>query len=96
MLCLFAQHFPRSVAALLQRGQVLKRRFREETVTDLLMANLLQLGGGSIIVEFPDEPTTGADMEWNFINRAASELPLRSSPSLLNSQANRHGFRPAR
>ena len=73
MLCLFAQHFPRSVATLLQRGQTLKRRFREETVTDLLMANLLALGGGSILVDFPDEPTTGADMEWNFINRDTRE-----------------------
>lgn len=73
MLCLFAQHFPRSVASFLQRGQHLKRRFREETVTDLLMANLLALGGGSIVVDFPDEPTTGADMEWNFINRDTRE-----------------------
>lgn len=26
-------------------------------------------GGAGIIVEFPDEPVTGADMEWNFVNR---------------------------
>ena len=63
MLCLFAQHFPRSVANLLQRDKKLKRRFREETITDLLMANLVTLGGSSILVDFPDEPTTGADME---------------------------------
>jgi hypothetical protein len=37
------------------------------------MANLLTIGGGSIVVEFPDEPTTGADMEWNFINRDTKE-----------------------
>lgn len=74
MLCLFAQHFPRSVASLLQRGQALKRRFREETVTDLLMNNLMVLGGGLIIVEYPDEPITGADMEWNFINRDSKEF----------------------
>src|SRR5271154_4895922 len=73
MLCLFAQHFPRAVASLLQRGEVLSRRFREETVTDLLMANLLAIGAGSIVVEFPDEPTTGADMEWNFINKDTKE-----------------------
>lgn len=73
MLCLFAQHFPGVVASLLQRGQKLRRRFREETITDLLMANLLALGGGSIFVDFPDEPTTGADMEWNFINRDSRE-----------------------
>jgi hypothetical protein len=37
------------------------------------MDSLLVLGGGSIVVDFPDEPTTGADMEWNFINRDTRE-----------------------
>lgn len=73
MLCMFAQYFPRSVASLLQRGERLRRRFREETVTDLLMSNLMTLGGGSIVVDFPDEPATGADMEWHFINRDTRE-----------------------
>ena len=68
MLCLFSQHFPTCVASLLERSKTLQRSFREETVTDILMASLVALGGGSVIVEFPDEPTTGADMEWNFVN----------------------------
>ncbi len=74
MLCMFAQHFPGAVAKILQRGEGLKRKFREETITDLLMANLVTLGGTLVRVEYPDEPTTGADMEWNFINRDNNEF----------------------
>lgn len=32
------------------------------------MGSLITAGGRQIIVEFPDEPVTGADMEWNFAN----------------------------
>ncbi len=68
MLCEFSKRFPKQVEAILDRGQILKRSFREETITDLLMSNLITLGGKNVIVEFPDEPITGADMEWNFVN----------------------------
>lgn len=68
MLCLFADQFPVFVANFLQYGRQLRRRFREESVTDLMMGNLLAMGGKSVIVEFPDETATGADMEWNFAN----------------------------
>jgi hypothetical protein len=68
VLCHFADRFPAFVAAFLQHGQKLRRRFREESVTDLMMGSLLSIGGAQIVVEFPDEPATGADMEWNFVN----------------------------
>lgn len=68
MLCRLAHQFPPFVASFLERSRQLRRRFREETVTDLLMGSLITGGGGRIIVEFPDEPATGADMEWNFVN----------------------------
>lgn len=70
MLCQFARQFPPLVAGFLERGRQFKRRLREETVTDLMMVNLQNLGSDQIIVDFPDEPTTGADMEWNFVNRS--------------------------
>jgi hypothetical protein len=70
MLCQFARQFPPLVAEFLERGRRFKRRLREETVTDLMMVNLQNLGSDQIIVDFPDEPTTGADMEWNFVNRS--------------------------
>lgn len=50
----------------------MRRRFREETVTDVMMGGLITAGGGRLIVEFPDEPITGADMEWNFVDRRTS------------------------
>ncbi|MBU0583095.1 MAG: hypothetical protein KKB66_11335 [Alphaproteobacteria bacterium] len=70
MLCHFAHQFPPFVESFLERGRSLRRRFREETVTDLMMGSLITAGSGRVIVEFPDEPATGADMEWNFVNPA--------------------------
>lgn len=69
MLCYFAHQFPPFVESFLERGRGLRRRFREETVTDLMMGSLITAGGGRVIVEFPDEPVTGADMEWNFVDQ---------------------------
>lgn len=67
MLCYLAHQFPPFVANFLERSRPLRRRFREETVTDLLMGSLVA-AGRRMIVEFPDESVTGADMEWNFVN----------------------------
>lgn len=66
MLCDLAKTFPNYVAALLERDSSLTRNFREETVTDLLMASLIGLQSLGIRVDFPDEATTGGDMEWVF------------------------------
>lgn len=68
MLCEFSRQFPLFVEQFLDRGSALRRRFREETITDLMMGGLITAGGGRVIVEFPDEPSTGADMEWNFVD----------------------------
>lgn len=68
MLCRLAHQFPFFIEQFLEQSRPLRRRFREETVTDLLMGCLITAGGGRIIVEFPDEPVTGGDMEWNFVN----------------------------
>jgi hypothetical protein len=72
MLCAFAHQFPFFVERFLDQGRALRRRFREETVTDLMMGGLITAGGGRLIVEFPDEPATGADMEWNFVDQRKS------------------------
>ena len=66
MLCDLAHSFPPQVAELLERDQGLKRNFREESVTDLLMFSLVGLQPFGIRVDFPDEPTTGGDMDWIF------------------------------
>lgn len=64
MLCELAHNFPPRIAALLERDRGLTRNFREETVTDLLMASLVGLEAFGVRVQFPDEPTTGGDMDW--------------------------------
>ncbi|YCI07035.1 hypothetical protein M1D34_31825 (plasmid) [Ensifer sp. D2-11] len=66
MLCELAHSLPPRIAELLERDRGLKRNFREETVTDLLMASLVGLEAFGIRVDFPDEPTTGGDMDWIF------------------------------
>lgn len=72
MLCTFSHQFPLFVERFVDQGRTLRRRFREETITDLLMGGLITAGGSRLIVEFPDEPITGADMEWNFVDQRTS------------------------
>lgn len=64
MLCELGYSFPPCIAELLERDRGLTRNFREETVTDLLMMSLVGLKTFGIQVDFPDEPTTGGDMDW--------------------------------
>ena len=66
MICDVAHAFPPWVAKLLERDRSLRRNFREETITDLLMASLVGLEALGIRVDFPDETKTGGDMEWVF------------------------------
>jgi hypothetical protein len=69
LLCQFAREFPDFVASFLGSGRGLGRRFREESVTDLMMSGLKLMGGNSIRIRFPNEPVTGADMQWDFVNK---------------------------
>jgi hypothetical protein len=68
MLCQFAHDFPPFVTEFMDSSLDMGRRFREETITDMMMAGLRLVGRDRVIVRFPNEPTTGADMEWNFCN----------------------------
>jgi len=72
LLCALANRFPQFIADFFDHGRKLRRRFREETVTDLLMGGLISMGGRNVIVEFPDEPATGADMQWDFVHRGSN------------------------
>lgn len=67
MLCEFAKGFPDHIADFLERDRGLKRNFREESVTDMLMAGLVGLEPFGVKVVFPYEPATGADMDWVFV-----------------------------
>jgi hypothetical protein len=64
MLCEFAHTFPDRLADILDRDKGLKRNFREETATDLLMAGMVGLQEFGVTVELPKESVTGADMDW--------------------------------
>lgn len=68
MLCEFADALPAFVESFLDRGRMLRRRFREETITDIVMGSMITAGVGRVVVDFPNEPVTGADMQWDFVN----------------------------
>lgn len=97
MLCSLAHQFPPFVENFLEQGRRLRRRFREETVTDLLMGSLITVGSGRVLVEFPNEPLTGADMEWNFVNPSDStffRILLQAKQAYGEGKKwTRHGYR---
>ncbi len=67
-LCLFAYNFPVKAAHLLEVGGSLRHNVREETITDLMMVELMAFKSLGIHVDFPeDESETGQDMDWEFI-----------------------------
>lgn len=73
MLCQFSANFPPALAANLDRSVGLRRRFREETATELLLMGLMALAPRGLHVDFKsidfsaDESVDGADMEWIFV-----------------------------
>lgn len=74
LLCSFAHRFPLLAAALLDRDQHKRRNFREESITDILMAGLVPFEPFGIHVDFPrDESVTGEDMDWEFVNEKATD-----------------------
>ena len=67
-LCHFSHRFPDLAARILHRDRHKRRNFREETVTDLLMAGLTAFEPFGLRVDFPlDESITGEDMDWEFV-----------------------------
>jgi hypothetical protein len=59
--------FPDFIADFLNLERNKSRKFREETITDMLMAGLIGREQFGISVDWsPDEHVTGADMEWIF------------------------------
>ncbi|TCP84188.1 hypothetical protein C8J42_11729 [Sphingomonas sp. PP-CE-1A-559] len=61
--CDLAQRLPVMIAEFLDIEQKLKRRFREDSVTDILVASLLSLPGNSVVVLTPPESKTGGDFD---------------------------------
>lgn len=68
LLCQFAHRFPELAAQILQRDKHKRRNFREETITDILMAGLTAFEPCGIRVDYPlNESLTGEDMDWEFV-----------------------------
>lgn len=61
--CDLANRLPGMVAEFLDIEQHLKRRFREDSITDILVASLLSLQGNDIVVLTPPETKTGGDFD---------------------------------
>lgn len=73
-LCYFAGAFPNLVENILHRDRSKRRNFREETVTDLMMAGLSSFEPFGLFVDFPaDESKTGEDMDWEFVDEHATD-----------------------
>jgi hypothetical protein len=68
MLCNFADAFPRFVGQFLDHEWGLRRRLREETVTDMWVASLVAMRGLGVHVDLADEIKTGADLEIWFLS----------------------------
>jgi hypothetical protein len=72
LLCRFAHRFPTLAAEILERDRHKRRNFREETITDVLMAGLVPFEPFGIRTDYPfDESATGEDMDWEFVNEHA-------------------------
>lgn len=61
--CDLAKRLPVMLAEFLDIEQKLKRRFREDSVTDILVASLLSLPGNGVVVLTPPESKTGGDFD---------------------------------
>ncbi|GHD49866.1 hypothetical protein GCM10017083_22730 [Thalassobaculum fulvum] len=61
--CDLATRLPAMIAEFLDIEQHLKRRFREDSITDILIASLLSLPGNQVVVMTPPEATTGGDFD---------------------------------
>lgn len=86
-LCDLSSTLPQIVGALLDRETKLQRgRFREETLTDIVTASLAAFAGRNLMIEYPDEPTTGGDLDLDFVNtNTGGLLQIRLQAKRLNA-----------
>ncbi len=71
--CDLANRLPVMIAEFIDIEQHLKRRFREDTITDILVASLLSLPGNDIVVLTPPETKTGGDFDLLIITPTSGE-----------------------
>lgn len=61
--CQLAQEMPGRVAEFIEIDKTLKRRFREDSMTDVLIASFLRLPGHQVSIDTPIEAKTGSDFD---------------------------------
>ncbi len=71
--CDLANRLPIMIAEFLDIEQRLKRRFREDSITDILVASLLSLPGNDIVVLTPPEAKTGGDFDLVVVELVSGE-----------------------
>ena len=78
-LCDLSTTLPLLIGQLLDReARLAKGRFREETMTDIIAGALAAFAGPELVIQYPPEVVTGADLDLRFWNVAAGrKLKLR-------------------
>jgi hypothetical protein len=71
--CDLATRLPTMIAQFLDIENSLKRRFREESISDILVASLLSLPGDDVIVQTPNEAKTGGDFDLVIVDPSAGD-----------------------
>lgn len=71
--CDLAERLPVMISEFLDIEQKLKRRFREDSVTDILVASLLSLPGNDVVVLTPPESKTGGDFDLVMVAPASDD-----------------------
>ncbi len=70
--CELAHRLPQLLASFMELELHLSRRFREDSLSDLLIASFLQLPGLPVSVLTPNEKRTGSDFDLELVDPATS------------------------
>jgi hypothetical protein len=71
--CDLATRLPVMIAEFLDLEQNLKRRFREDSISDILVACLLSLPSENVVVLTPPEAKTGGDFDLIIVNPTSGD-----------------------
>lgn len=71
--CDLAQRIPSMVSDFLDLENKIGRRFREDSVTDIIIASLLKIGGSNATVLVPPEVKTGGDFDILIVEPATGD-----------------------
>lgn len=91
--CDLAQRMPAMVSDFLDLENKIGRRFREDSVTDLIIASLLKIAGSNATVFVPPEVKTGGDFDILIVEPATGEaIQYRIQAKRLSPHATSWGW----